>query len=174
MTTTALAKLKIEHLRGSTVPFDLSFEKGKKLTVIYGENGAGKTTICDALEFLAKGRIGSLEGRGLGSSTGRYWPSLGKSPSDVAVTLESVGSTCTGKVQRGNATVTPDEQRPSVEVLRRNQILRLLEAAPGVGSRRESRAPTRLFGQKRKPAVTNRILSRRGPRCVGCGPRSSD
>jgi len=44
-------KLTIKHLRGSVLPFVLPFESGKKLTVVYGENGSGKSTICDALEF---------------------------------------------------------------------------------------------------------------------------
>lgn len=125
----SLKKLKIEHLRGSVIPFSLEFEKGKKLTVLYGENGTGKTTICDALEFLGKGRVGSLENRGLGK-TNRYWPSVGKKSSDVAVSLEAGGATCTGKLQKTEVVVSPSEARPRVEVLRRSQILSLLEAKP--------------------------------------------
>jgi AAA15 family ATPase/GTPase len=68
MSSSALQKLTISHLRGSVVPFALSFEKGKKLTIVYGENATGKTTICDAFEFLAHGRVGSLENRGLGKT----------------------------------------------------------------------------------------------------------
>lgn len=129
MSTSGLKKLTIEHLRGSVTPFTLPFEKGKKLTVIYGENATGKTTICDAFEFLAHGRVGSLEDRGLGK-TNRYWHSLGKSASDVAVTLETGDSTCQAKIHKGEVIVAPPDARPRVEVLRRNQILRLIEARP--------------------------------------------
>ncbi len=66
MSDSALKALIIEHLRGSVVPFNLPFDKNKKLTVIYGENGTGKSTICDAFEFLGKGKVGSLENRGRG------------------------------------------------------------------------------------------------------------
>lgn len=127
---TALSRLTIEHLRGSVAPFTLSFEKGKKLTVVYGENGTGKTTICDALEFIGKGKVGSLEGRGLGNP-GSYWPSLGKSAGDVSVRLDAGATTCTAKMRNRTVTATPPEYRPRVEVLRKNQIAQLLEAKPG-------------------------------------------
>jgi hypothetical protein len=130
MSISALKKLTIEHLRGSVIPFGLIFEKGKKLTVIYGENGTGKTTICDAFEFLGKGKVGSLENRGLGK-TSPYWHSIGKTASDVSVVLESDDSSCTAKIHKGDVVAIPAAARPRVEVLRRNQILTLVEARPG-------------------------------------------
>lgn len=126
----ALLSLKVEHLRGSVVPFVLRFEKDKNLTIVYGENATGKTTICDALEFLAKGRVGSLEDRGLGHRLDRYWPSLGKRAGDISVSLDAADSTCTARIHNGNVKVEPEQHRPRVEVLRRNQILRMLEAQP--------------------------------------------
>ncbi len=129
MTTSAPKKLTIAHLRGSVLPFTLSFENDKKLTVIYGENGAGKSTICDALEFMGKGKVGSIEKRGLGR-TNSYWPSLGKKPSDVSVTLETEDATCCATISKSEVVVSPADKRPRVEVLRRTQILELIEAAP--------------------------------------------
>lgn len=128
--TQPLKKITIEHLRGSVVPFSLTFEKGKKLTVIYGENGTGKSTICDAFEFIGKGKVGSLENRGLGR-TDRYWHSMGKSPGDVAVKLETADSTCRASIGSKEVVVAPTDKRPKVEVLRRKQILDLIEAEPG-------------------------------------------
>lgn len=125
-----LRQLSIAHLRGSVVPFSLTFEKGKKLTVIYGENGTGKSTICDAFEFIGKGKVGSLENRGLGR-TDRYWHSMGKSPNDVAVELETADSTCRASIGSKEVVVVPTDKRPTVEVLRRKQILDLIEAEPG-------------------------------------------
>lgn len=125
-----LKRLRIEHLRGSVTPFELPFEKGKKLTVIYGENGTGKSTICDAIEFLGNGTVGSLDGRGLGR-TNPYWHSFGRSPADVKVVLESSQSTCRAAILGNNVVVTPQDARPRVEVLRRSQILALVEATPG-------------------------------------------
>lgn len=125
-----LKQLSISHLRGSVIPFVLPFEKGKKLTVIYGENGTGKSTICDAFEFLGNGNVGSLENRGLGK-TNRFWPSLGKKPSDISVCLESAGSTCQAMIGKSEVVVRPAESRPHVEVLRKTKILSLIQATPG-------------------------------------------
>jgi len=125
----ALKKLTIEHLRGSITPFILPFEKGKKLVVIYGENGTGKTTICDAFDFIGKGKVGSLENRGLGK-TNRYWHTLGKKPADIAVTLETAATTCRATIGKADVIVAPPEHRPRVEILRRGQILALVEAKP--------------------------------------------
>ncbi len=131
MSATGLKKLSIEHLRGSVAPFALPFEKGKKLTIVYGENGTGKSTICDAFEFLGKGKVGSLENRGLGK-TNKYWHSVGKKPADVAVTLEvSDGSSCRATIVKSDVVASPAAARPRVEVLRRSQILALVEAKPG-------------------------------------------
>lgn len=130
MSNSSLKSLKIEHLRGSVVPFTLNFEAGKKLTVIYGENGTGKTTICDALEFISKGKIGSLENRGLGGKLNSYWPSLGKKSSDINVMLETHNSSCSAQLVKSNVVVNPADIKPAVEVLRRGQILGLVEANP--------------------------------------------
>ena len=44
MTTTATLKLlTLTAFRGSAATFKLAFEKSKKLMLIYGENGTGKT-----------------------------------------------------------------------------------------------------------------------------------
>lgn len=130
MTAGAPRQLNIEYLRGSVVPFSLPFEKGKNLTIIYGENGTGKSTICDAFEFLGKGKVGSLENRGLGK-TNRYWYSLGKKLTDISVTLTSADSACRATISNNDVLVNPFDARPRVEVLRRSQILALIEATPG-------------------------------------------
>ena len=136
MSTAGLAKLTIEHLRGSVIPFSLPFEKGKKLSVIYGENGTGKTTICDAFEFIGKGKVSSLENRGLGKAS-RYWHSVRMKPADVSVTLETISAdpskpdACRATIGKAEVLVTPPALRPKVEVLRRSQILGLIEAKPG-------------------------------------------
>lgn len=130
MTNSHLKKITIKHLRGSVEPFVLEFEAGKKLTVVYGENGTGKSTICDAFEFLGKGRVGSIEGRGLGR-TAPYWASLGKDAGDISVELECSNSSCLAQMSKKNVVVLPAESKPKIEILRRSQILSLIEASPG-------------------------------------------
>jgi energy-coupling factor transporter ATP-binding protein EcfA2 len=123
----ALKSLTVEHLRGSISSFTLSFEKSKNLTVIYGENGTGKSTICDALDFLGKGNVGSLDNRGLGK-TNKYWHSIGKSPNDVLVKLESSTGSCSATLSKKGVMLNPPDEQPRIEVLRRSQILSLIEA----------------------------------------------
>ena len=85
-TNSTLRTLRIKKFRGSTRDFTIKFDPKKSLTLIYGENGSGKTTICDAFDFLGNGKVGSLEGRGLGQIR-PYWPALGTSSADILVEL---------------------------------------------------------------------------------------
>jgi DNA repair exonuclease SbcCD ATPase subunit len=112
------------------MPFTLGFDESTRITVIYGENASGKSTVCDAMEFLCRGKVGSLDDRGLGLTL-RYWPSLGRAATDVSVALETDRGSCKATLTRnGEVRVYPPENRPAVEVFRRNQILSLVEAKP--------------------------------------------
>ena len=122
----SLKSLALTAFRGSAGLFKLDFENGKKLTLIYGENGTGKTTICDAFEFLAKDNIGSLDSRGLGAGVRKYWLTVGKLPQDFAVELTTSNGNCTGKLAGNMATVLSGTA-PRVELLRQRQILELIE-----------------------------------------------
>jgi hypothetical protein len=131
MSTIAPLKwLSITAFRGSSTTFTLPFEKGRKLTLIYGENGTGKTTICDAFELLAHGRVSSLDGYGLGRGLEKYWPTSGRSLGDLSVALETSAGTCCGKMIGKDVHVSPTTGRPKIELLRRQQMLDLIKAAP--------------------------------------------
>lgn len=130
---TALSSLKsltLTAFRGSASTFTLNFEKNRKLTLIYGENGTGKTTICDAFEFLAKENIGSLDDRGIGAGLMRYWPTAGKKTTDLAVDLETHTTKCSGRIVERKVSVSPASARPRIELLRQRQMLVLIEAQP--------------------------------------------
>jgi energy-coupling factor transporter ATP-binding protein EcfA2 len=129
MSLPSIANISIENLRGSVAPFSLVFEKGKKLTIIYGENGTGKSTISDAFDLLGNGKVGSLETRGLGS-TRKYWHTVGKTASDVKVVLATSSGECSISLGKNDVVVTNTQLRPQVAVLRRSQILELIEAKP--------------------------------------------
>ncbi len=129
MSTSSLWSISIEYLRGSVLPFKLEFDKGKKLTIIYGENGSGKSTVSDAFDFLGNGKVGSLDRRGLGI-TQKFWPSIGKTSKQVKVTLETAAGQCSVGIGKSDVTVTNAPLRPEVAVLRRSEILGLIEAKP--------------------------------------------
>lgn len=130
MTAPSLSSLLIENLRGAVAPFTLLFEKNRKLTIVYGENGAGKSTIADAFDLLGNGNVGSLDKRGVGGETRPYWPSVGKAHGDVKVVLTTSEGTCTLSLGKKNAPLDNEQLRPQVAVLRRGQILNLIAAQP--------------------------------------------
>lgn len=124
-----LERLTIESLRGATRIFELPFKKDKKITLVFGENGSGKSTICDAFELIGTGVITSLEGRGIGT-TARYWPSSGKQAKDVRVVLKGKKGQWTARLGKNGALVDPATGLPRVQVLRRSQILNLVTNTP--------------------------------------------
>lgn len=129
MSPPSLSSIQIESLRGAVTQFELPFEKNKKLMIIYGENGTGKSTVCDAFDLLGNGKVGSLDTRGLGV-TRRYWPTVGKTAADVKVTLTTSGGDCCVSLSKTDVVVSNPSLRPQVAVLRRAQILGLIEAKP--------------------------------------------
>jgi energy-coupling factor transporter ATP-binding protein EcfA2 len=129
MSGEALKSLFVHNLRGCIEPFRMDFEKKKKLTIIYGENGSGKSTICDAFELIGRGKVGSLDGRGL-NKTQSYWSTLGRSKSEIAVKLETNGDKYGASLDKSTVIWNPTNTQPTVEILRRSQILKLVEAAP--------------------------------------------
>ncbi len=130
MTRSSLKTFSLSSFRGASKPFRLEFDKNKKLTLIYGENGTGKTTICDGFQFLAEGRVGSLEDKGLGGQLDKFWLSVGAQNRNICVELETASGVCKGSVHGKNISVEPDNLRPQVAILRRNQILKIVEAPP--------------------------------------------
>lgn len=124
-----LESLTLEALRGATKSFELKFEKNKTICIIYGENASGKSTICDALDILANGTLGSLLGKGL-SGTTKYWHSTNRAPTDIQIKLVSSDSTWTAHLVRGKVVTFPADSRPRIAILRRHQILDLLAKPP--------------------------------------------
>jgi energy-coupling factor transporter ATP-binding protein EcfA2 len=132
VTTTPIKSLTLTAFRGASETFKLDFEPSKKLTIVYGENGAGKTTICDAFEVLAKGEAGSLKDKGIDATRHKYLNSAKKKPEDLSVALETIqGVACTGSMSGKNVVVTPETARPKLAIMRRKQMLEFVEATPG-------------------------------------------
>lgn len=131
MTSPPLKSLTLTAFRGSSETFKLDFEPKKKLTIVFGENGTGKTTICDAFEVLAKGEAGSLKDKGIDATRHKYLNSAKKKPADLSVSLETAqGTACTGQLSGKNVVVTPESGRPRLAIMRRKQMLEFVEATP--------------------------------------------
>lgn len=111
--------LRIKSFRGSPNDLTLVFDHRRPLTLIYGENGSGKTTICDAYDFIANKRVGSLDGRGL-QQTHPYWASSGSPTTNIVVELTVDGKKWTGRAKGRDISIDPfDDEPPKIDVLRR-------------------------------------------------------
>ncbi len=129
MVSNHISTLSISGLRGVSKQLLINLEK--PLTLIYGENGTGKTSICDAVDFLGNGIIGSLSDISITGAKQKYWPFLGANAVDINVYLELKGgqnweATTTGKT----VSVSNVATRPCVKVWRRKQLIDLILAKP--------------------------------------------
>lgn len=121
--------IALKKFRGASEPIPLRFEAGKPLVLIFGENGSGKTTIVDALDFVCNQRYGSLEDR---SSTvpKKHMASIGSGASELEVTLEAGGQQWTGHLESSGPRTSGPSNRPPLAVLRRSQVLRIINEQP--------------------------------------------
>jgi recombinational DNA repair ATPase RecF len=125
----ALKRLELTAFRGASRPLALDFHPSKPLIVLFGENGTGKTTVTDALDAVGNCSPGSLKDR---SSTNvkEHLPSLGKTYADVEVRLEdTAGNVWTASMFNSRISTEPTE-RPRIRVLRRSDLLKLVDAPP--------------------------------------------
>ncbi|RLC91432.1 MAG: hypothetical protein DRI77_13815, partial [Chloroflexi bacterium] len=125
-----ITKTRLAGFRGATTAFELDLDPSKDMTMLFGENGSGKSTILDAIDVVCNDTIGCLEGVSVGQAPGRYLRTLGAQPASLQVTVYSNGESWTGTMRRNAITVSGGGDRPCVKILRRNKILELVTAQP--------------------------------------------
>lgn len=120
--------LIVENYRGATTRLRLDFDAGKRVALVFGENGTGKTTIVDALDAVGNCAKGSLEDKS--STRARdHLPTIGKRPADILITLTSGANIWNATLAGDNISTNP-EPRPKIRVLRRSHLQKLIEAQP--------------------------------------------
>lgn len=127
--------LEFTKLKGATSdsPVVLNFDQKKPIAMIYGENGTGKSTIVDALDFVCNEQIGSFDGVSFGSGKKiRYCPSINANSGDVKVKLVGSGQKVWTGILGGNATpaISGPEGKPTAKILRRHSLLDFIAAEP--------------------------------------------
>lgn len=125
-------KITMTGFRGATLPTEIPFDTSKAVTLIFGENGTGKSTIADAFAFICNRSYGSIENYslGLGEQPKKHMASLGGSASDLKVSLSCASSTWTATLTKEGPVVSPADGCPNAHILHRKSILKLIEAQP--------------------------------------------
>jgi hypothetical protein len=125
-----LNNMTISGFRGATSKAEIQFDPSKSVTMVFGENGTGKSTIVDAFDFICNGRLGSLENYSLGGNAKKYVVSLGAKPSDIRVSLTCNGKTWNASLPKEKPVVIPEVGCPDAQILRRANILEIINAPP--------------------------------------------
>lgn len=123
-----IEKLYIKDFRGATVPLEIVFDPSKTMVMIFGENGSGKTSIVDAFDFICNHNYGSIDNRS-SIKKKEHAPSIGKSKNDIQINLCFDGKIWSANHQGNDPSTTPAGV-PSANILRRCNILKVIDAEP--------------------------------------------
>ena len=125
-----IKKLTLIGFRGATKPFEVEFDTSKTVALVFGENGTGKSTIADAFDFNCNCRFGSLEDRSTADQPKSHVTSLGQDPNKLKVVLSTTEGDFTAILSKGGPIVTPATGCPDAKILRRSNILQLIDEQP--------------------------------------------
>lgn len=125
-----IERLKISSFRGATLPVVFEFLPQHSIVLIFGENGSGKSSIADALDFICNNEFGSLQLRkGTAPHHTHVVSSLGQAK-DLKIEMVYGGETWNAKLQGIKPVTTPSSQ-PHAFILRRADITRIMEVNDG-------------------------------------------
>lgn len=123
-----LQNLSIRAFRGATQLVDIVFED-KPVVMIFGENGTGKSTIVDAIDFVCNEHAGAIDGK-QATPVKDYLPALGCKGSELQVHLKWSTQTFKATLNGSKAKVSGSTPRPKAKILRRAQILEIIDTQP--------------------------------------------
>ena len=131
VTKTRLASLTLDRFRGASQRVTIPFSD-KAITLLFGENGAGKSSVVDGLEFVLKGTAGSIEDIS-GATTSSHLSSLNTKAKDIFAEAKLGDGSTFSAVVSGNK-ITPkgngSSPCPKATFLRRSKVLNLITAQP--------------------------------------------
>jgi len=124
-----LQKLQIDAFRGASKPITIEFDTDKRITMIFGENGNGKSTITDSLVCLCTEDHGSLDDKSSRDKSS-FYASIARKPEDVKVILSTTTGNFQASLSGKDFTKNPATGLPVVRHLRRSQLTKFIEAQP--------------------------------------------
>lgn len=124
-----LSSLYINAFRGATKPITLNFSRDKNITLIYAENGNGKSCISDALACICTDGVGSLDDKS--NIDLNFIKSLGAKSTDLLIELKTDSQTYKATLSDTSKKIikTPSTDLPKLEALRRSQITAFIESS---------------------------------------------
>jgi len=125
-----LEKVAISRFRGGTCPFEVDFDADKAVAIIFGENGTGKSTIADAIAFGLHGDLGCLRFVSVGPRKHKFLNSVGTKSGEMQVAVTVGGETWKARLVKNEPDVTGTHAAPPVHVLRRVELLKLINSEP--------------------------------------------
>jgi len=122
-----LSSLHINAFRGATKPVTLYFSQGKNITLIYAENGNGKSSIADALVCLCTDSVGSLDDKS--NKDLSFLKSLGTKNNELLIELKTDSQTYKATLSTSSNKIikSPETDLPKLKALRRAQITSFIE-----------------------------------------------
>lgn len=128
--TTRINKLTLTSFRGATRKLEISFDSTKPVALIFGENGTGKSTIGDSLDFICNARFGSLDDRTMPAQPKSHVASLGQDATKLRIALVTTVGDFTATLSKNGPVILPAVGCPDARILRRSNILDLLDEQP--------------------------------------------
>ena len=128
-----LSAVHLEGFRGATHRVMVKFDSSKLVSVLFGENGTGKSSVVDAIDFACNQSFGSLATKSLdGEKKHNHLGALTNTPKATpSVEIDVDGAGLTARLVKDKVVVTDKRQgaaRPQVSVLRRSMIRQLVDA----------------------------------------------
>lgn len=126
-----IESITLEKFKGATNNVTIDFDTSKPVVIIFGENGSGKSTIIDAIDFVFNDSFGSIDQRSTTGSKADLLASLGSPSDNLKVVAKYAGNDWTGIIGHGKKPVsTGSGDRATVKILRRSEILKIVDGQP--------------------------------------------
>lgn len=127
-----IRSITLESFKGATNPVTIDFDPSKPTVLIFGENGTGKSTIVDGIDFVCNEEYGSIDDRSVSGSKADLLASLGDNIANLKITLDYAGDTWSGTIGHGKRPSSSGGtgDKPKAKILRRNEILQIVDGQP--------------------------------------------
>jgi len=126
-----ISLIKLDKFKGATNPVTIELDISKPAVMIFGENGTGKSTVVDALDFICNEGLGSIEDRSVGGSKAKHLPSSGYKAKDMKLEMQYDGRTFIGTIGAGSQPdITGTGAKPTARILRRSSIMKIVDGKP--------------------------------------------